>query len=213
MNRARLALVDDHELFRAGLARLLAGCPELELVGEAAEARSAYEVVERTKPDVVLIDVRLPGTDGIAAARELRRRHPSVRVAMLSASADPDLVADALQAGARGYLLKSVSPAICIEGIRAIARGEIFLAPGIAKPPPPTRTRGQPESAYQRLSQREKEIFHLLVAGRANAVVARELCISVKTVESHREHILKKLAVHSIVELVRFAARQGLMVE
>jgi two-component system response regulator NreC len=213
----RLALVDDHELFRAGLAALLSRYPEFEVVGQAENAREAYLVIEHTRPDAVLLDLRLPGTDGIAAAREIRRRHPEIRIAMLSAFADPDFVSDALQAGAHAYLLKADPFSHCIEGLRAVARGQIYLAPGIspAAIEQHQRLSRSPErqNAFNLLSKREKEVFHLLLAGQSNTKISKELCISVKTVESHREHILKKLGVHSIVELVRFAARNGLILD
>jgi two-component system response regulator NreC len=213
----RVALIDDHELFRAGMRGLLETYPDFQVVGEAADARSGYQMVAETTPDLVLLDVRLPGTSGIAAARELRRLNPELRVAMLSATSDADFVAGALQAGARGYLLKSLPVRTCVEGLRAVARGETFLAPGIPEAALEQHGRlqrgGERESLFQLLSRREQEVFHLLVQGRPNAAVAEELCISIKTVETHREHILKKLGLHSIVDLVRFAVRHQLIAE
>ena len=213
----RVALIDDHVLFRDGLRSILAHYPEFELVGEAGSARAGYDLLERTTPDVVLLDVRLPGTDGVAAAREIKRRFSSVRVLMLSAFDDADLVSDALQAGAAGYLLKAEPTHECVEGLRAVARGRTYLAPKISSAAGEQHRRlsrsPQLGSTFQLLSNREKEVFHLLVRGLSNSKVARELCISVKTVESHREHILRKLGLHSIVELVRYASRNGLLSE
>ena len=217
----RVALIDDHALFREGLRSVLEHYPEFELVGEADNARAGYDLLERTSPDVVLLDVRLPGTDGVAAAREIRRRFSTVRVLMLSAFDEADIVSDALQAGALGYLLKAEPMAECVEGLRAVSHGRTYLAAKISPAAGEQHRRLQRSrddssdgsSSFQLLSKREKEVFHLLVRGLSNAKVARELCISVKTVESHREHILRKLGLHSIVELVRYAARNGLLAE
>jgi DNA-binding NarL/FixJ family response regulator len=214
----RLALVDDHELFRSGLSALLATYPEFEIVGEAADARAAYSIVDNTRPDLCVIDLRLPGTDGISATRELMRRHPAMRVAILSAHDEPDMVADALTAGARGFMLKEAPFDECIEALRAISRGETWISPRIAAEEVETLRKRRvrngdagPRGRLDVLSNREREVFHLLVAGASNSKIARELCISVKTVETHREHILRKLSCHSIVELIRFAARQNLL--
>lgn len=214
----RLVLVDDHELFRSGLSALLAANPEFEIVGEAADARSAYSVVDSTRPDLCVVDFRLPGTDGISATRELMRRHPDMRVAVVSAHEEPDIVADALSAGASGFILKAEPFQLCVEGLRAITRGETWLSPSIGTDAVEVlrKRRGRngdagPRGRLDVLSNREREVFHLLVAGASNSKIARELCISVKTVETHREHILRKLSCHSIVELIRFAARQNLL--
>jgi DNA-binding NarL/FixJ family response regulator len=210
----RIVLVDDHELFRAGMRALLEMQEEFHLVGEAASADASYPVIERERPDVVLMDLRLAGVDGIAAVHELRRRMPRIRVMMLSGFNELDMVTDALGAGAQGYLLKTSAPEDFLEGIRRVHRGEIYLSPEV--PPEALErhrrlARGTKDNGYQVLSRREKEVFALLVRGWSNTRVGQALFISVKTVESHREHILKKLGLHSIVELVRFAARQNLL--
>jgi DNA-binding NarL/FixJ family response regulator len=212
----RVVIVDDHVLFRSGLRAMLADHPEFEVVGEAEDARSGYDLIDATRPDLALIDMRLPGTDGISATRELMTRHPGLRVAILSAHDEPDLVIESLTAGARGYLLKTESLEQLLSGMRALARGETYVASGIA---PETleqlhrRQRSGKSSGgpIGMLSAREREVFGMLIAGRTNAAIAQELCISVKTVETHREHILRKLGCHSIVELMRFAARQSLL--
>jgi DNA-binding NarL/FixJ family response regulator len=218
MGTTRLAVLDDHELFRSGLCALLSTYPEFEVVGEASDARAGYTMVDSMRPDLCVVDLRLPGTDGISATRELTRRHPDMRVVILSAHAEPDMVADALQAGARGYILKESPFEECLEGLRAISRGETWLARSISTEEVDhlrkRRTRNGdsgPRGRLDILSNREREVFHLLVGGASNAKIARELCISVKTVETHREHILRKLSCHSIVELIRFAARQNLL--
>jgi DNA-binding NarL/FixJ family response regulator len=214
VGRVRVVFVDDHELFREGLRALLAGDSGFEVVGEASDARSAYTLIDATAPDLALVDYKLAGTDGISATRELIRRHPNLRVVILSGHEEIDLVADALDAGARGYLLKRGRVEDCVEGLRAVMRGEVFVAPAIPRDMLDELRRkvgGRPRNGIGALSTREREIFGLLVGGNSNSAIARELCISVKTVETHREHILRKLGCHSIVELVRFAARQELL--
>lgn len=216
--RLRLALVDDHRLFREGLRAVLAREPDLEVAGEAEDARGAYELVEQAQPDVVLMDVGLRGMNGIAATRELARRRAPGRVLMLTMHAGEDFVAQAFTAGAAGYALKSQSSPEIVEAVRVVARGRAYLCPQISRLAVEDFLRGRRDEEHDpgpcdTLSPREREIFDLLVRGHSNAMVAKELCISVKTVETHRAHILKKLHVHSMVELLRFAARHDLIAE
>jgi DNA-binding NarL/FixJ family response regulator len=210
--------VDDHDLFRAGMKALLAGYSDLEVVGEAGDARSAYAEDARLQPDLTLMDIRLPGTDGIAATRELRRRDPNRKVAILSALENAETCVEALQAGASGFFLKSQPVTDAVTAIRTMMKGETYVPPRLAvvvgeQRNRMERNRKSTDKTFDLLSAREKEVFRLLIRGRSNSQVARELCISVKTVESHREHILKKLGLHSVVELVRFAAREQLLTE
>ncbi|HZS35345.1 MAG TPA: response regulator transcription factor [Polyangia bacterium] len=202
-----LVLVDDHELFRAGMRAMFEHYPEFSVVGEAADAASAYATVERTRPDVAVVDVRLSGVDGITATRELVRRG-DVRVAILSARTDPDYVAEALAAGALGYLVKDGSPDECIAGLRAVARGERVVPASIS--PAELNAASARAGLVDRLTRREREVFQLLVRGQHNQGIADRLSIAVKTVETHRQRILKKLDCHSIVDLVLFATRHDL---
>jgi DNA-binding NarL/FixJ family response regulator len=215
-DRTRALLVDDHELFRAGLRSLLEAEPDFEVVAEAASARQAYVEDARVGPDLAVIDIRLPGTDGIAATRELKRRDAKRKVVLLSAMADPQLVIDALNAGADGYTLKSQPAVEILAALRAVVDGGQCLPAGVT-PEVIEQSRKLARRGGDRsldlLSSREREIFRLLVRGQTNGKIAQELCISVKTVESHREHIFKKLGAHSIVELVRLAAREHLLGE
>jgi two-component system response regulator NreC len=213
MARTRILLVDDHELFRAGFRELLEDFPEFEIVGEANDARSAFMADERLRPDLTLMDIRLPGTDGIAATRELCRRDGMRKVAILSGLADADICTEALEAGASGFVSKAQPVDEALGAIRKVMSGETYLPSELR--PVVEEQRSHLHHGKQRpfdlLSKREKEVFRLLIRGRTNAQVATELCISVKTVESHREHILKKLGLHSVVALVRFAAREHLL--
>lgn len=214
----KVALVDDHQLFREGLRAILAMQPDMNVVAEAGDAREAYGVIDTTQPDVVVLDVSLPGVNGIAAAREITRRDPRRKILVLSMHVGEDYVAQALSAGATGYALKEQSTSEVIEAIRAVARGQAYLCPRISRfvvEDYLRLRRGESSSSgpLDALSSREKEVFDLLVRGFSNDGVAGQLCISVKTVETHRAHILKKLHVHSIAELVRFAARHGLAMD
>jgi DNA-binding NarL/FixJ family response regulator len=212
----RIVLVDDHALFRASLKTLLAAEPGLEVIGEAGDAREAYRVVESLKPDLVLLDIGLPGVNGVSTTRELTRRDPRCRILVLTQHSSEDFVAQALSAGALGYALKHQTPREIVDAIHAVGRGDRYLSPRLQRGAVDEllrlkqRARGG-EGPTDALSVREREIFDLLVRGYSNGDIAAQLCISVKTVETHRAHVLKKLGAHSMVELLRFAARHGLL--
>jgi two-component system response regulator NreC len=211
-------LVDDHQLFRQGLRTILAKEGDLTVVGEASDAREAYQLVVDAHPDVVVLDVSLPGVNGIAATRELVRREPHAHVLMLSMHSSEDYVAQALAAGATGYALKDQSAGEVVDAIRAVARGQAYLSPKISRFVVEDYLRLRRGDTARTgplaaLSVREQEIFDLLVRGFSNDGIAGQLCISVKTVETHRAHILHKLHLHSIAELVRFAARHNLVAD
>jgi DNA-binding NarL/FixJ family response regulator len=208
----RVLLVDDHALFRDGLRALFAaigGQPALEIAAEAGSAREAYVIADRRVPvDVVVLDISLPGPDGLALLRELKRRGLEAPVLMLTMFEQPYLIASAFAAGARGYARKSDGAAQLVQAVRALAKGERWLPPSLAGQSLEHETRPDPLAA---LSAREREIFGLLVRGHSSPDLARELGISVKTAEAHRTHIFRKLRVRGIVELVRFAAHHDLL--
>jgi DNA-binding NarL/FixJ family response regulator len=205
----RIALLDDHLLFREGLRAVIQTDPALDVVGEAADARSAYAIVESAKPDVVVADITLPGINGIAFTRELVRRGDGTRVLVLTMHARADMAGEALDAGARGYALKDELPDTILGAIRLVSRGERYVSP---------RVRGALDRVggsgpLGELSTREREVFDLAVNGFSNEKIGRTLCISIKTVQTHRAKINQKLGVHSTGELVRFAALRGLIAE
>jgi DNA-binding NarL/FixJ family response regulator len=218
MSTVSVALVDDHLLFREGLRAMLATAPDLRIVAEASNAQEAIPAIRATQPEVVVLDVMLPGVSGIAIARQLLRDDPSRRMLALSMVADEAHVADALQAGVLGYACKSQSAHEVMEAIRTVARGETYLAPQVS---------GFVVSDYRRLraggegaasplatlTAREREIFELCIQGNPTAKMARQLSISPRTVETHRGRILRKLNAHSAVDLVRLAARWGLLAQ
>jgi len=200
--------IDPHPIVRQGLAYVVGACGDLRFAGEAGDARAAYALVERTRPDVALVEIELPGVLGHHATPELRRRSPGTRVLVLTSAVDGASVDAATGAGVAGYVLKSQPCSELIEAIRDVARGRFYLAPSLS-----SRARaGTKKKPLAALSTREDEVFSLIVRGFTTEAIARELCISAKTVETHRHHINAKLGVHSTAELVRFAAANGLLV-
>lgn len=218
MATLRVALVDDHLLFREGLRAMLATAPDLRIVAEASNAQEAIPAIRASQPEVVVLDVMLPGLSGIGIARELLRDDPGRRLLALSMVADEAHVADALHAGVLGYACKSQSAAEVMEAIRTVGRGETYLAPQVSGFVvfDYRRVRGRGEGARSplaTLTSREREIFELCVQGNSTARIAQQLGISPRTVETHRGRILRKLDAHSAVDLVRLAARWGLLAQ
>jgi len=208
---ARVFLVDDRELFREGL-RLLLAQAHFDIVGEASSAAEAYDAIESCRPDVTVVSSDLDGVGGVGVTREVVRRWPDARVLMLSSRRDDDGVHQALAAGARGYALKQQPSTQVFEALRAVALGQVYLAPAISHVVLQDHLRLRRGEVTQAgpcdsLSRRERDVFELLVRGHTNRRIARMLGISPKTVETHRAHVLRKLGVHSIVDLIRFAAR------
>jgi len=210
----RIALIDDHSLFRDAFRALLSSDGELEIVAESSDGREIGQIYENAKPDVVVLDIALPGADGIALARELTSRFPGSKILVLTGHAAHDYVARAFAAGVRGYALKSEPAHSILAAVKEVASGASYLAPELPaslltsrQHPPRSRSSGRLEA----LSSRERQIFDLIVQGHGNSSIANELSISVKTVETHRSNINRKLSIHSSVELLRFAALQGLV--
>jgi DNA-binding NarL/FixJ family response regulator len=210
-----LFLVDDRELFREGFRLLLASQSDFDIVGEASAVPLAYDEVQARRPDVVIVSSDLNGLGGTAVTRELVRRQPEAKVLMLSSRSDDDGVHQALAAGARGFALKQQPSTQVFEAVRAVAAGHVYLAPPISQLVLQDHLRLRRGETTQAgpcdvLSRRERDVFELLVRGNSNRRIARMLGISPKTVETHRAHVLRKLGVHSIVDLIRFAARHQL---
>lgn len=208
---ARLALVDDHALFREGLRAVVERDPVLRVVGEAADHDAALQLVSREQLDVAVVDLGLPGPSGIAVTREIVRLQPRCRVLLLSMVDEPYRVAEALRAGAFGYALKSQPTTEIVDAIRTVLGGVRYLAPRLSRDEIEALIEAQATGPLDRLSPREREVFRLLVRGRRSSEIAVELQLAERTVETHREHILAKLGLHSVVELARLAARHGLL--
>lgn len=208
----RILLVDDHTLFREAFCALLATQPEMEVVGQAGNARDALAQIESQSPDVVVLDVNLPGISGLSLARELTRRTPPVRVLVLTMYKTEDIALQAASAGALGFARKDERADVVLQVMRKVALGQsTFESNGTDdnRLRRPARSGGLLEA----LSRREREVFDLIVQGYSNQNIAKELFISIKTVETHRASINRKLGVHSTGDLVRFAAARGLVVE
>lgn len=214
----RLLLVDDQSLFREGLRTLLSLHEDLQVVGEAGNGLEALAAADTLQPDVVLMDLRMPALDGVAATRRLLAAHPTTRVIVVTTFDDDELVFDGLRAGAVGYLLKDVSSDKLVEAIRAAARGESFLQPsiaakvlaefnrlerGVAPPPPP--------ALVEPLSERELEILRLLAAGDSNKEIAAALYITEGTVKNHVTNILGKLDARDRTQAALRARELGLI--
>ncbi|MCL4822393.1 MAG: response regulator transcription factor [Vicinamibacteria bacterium] len=212
MSRIRVVIADDHAILRDGVRALLSTAADVEVVGEAADGSEAVARCQALRPDVVLLDVNMPGLGGLEAALVLRRECPDTRVLILSQHEDREYVTRALQAGAAGYVLKKAAGAELVSAIRAVHTGGLVLDPAVARAAmEPERSEDAGASDYDRLTDREKQVLRLVAEGRANKEVAEELGISVKTAMSHREHLMQKLGLHSRTELVKFALRIGVI--
>lgn len=207
MDKIRLLIVDDHPVVRDGLHGMLDGQPDFDVVGEAGDGVEAVNLVETLKPDIVLMDLRMPVMDGVAALGEIKARNPEVQVLVLTTyDSDADIL-PAIEAGAAGYLLKDSSRQELYDGIRAAARGETVLAPAVA-----ARLVGKMRApAEEQLSSREVEVLQLVAEGKSNSEVAQQLHISQATVKSHLVNIFGKLGVSDRTAAVTAALRKGIL--
>jgi two-component system response regulator NreC len=215
MNTVRIVLADDHTVMRNGLRLLLERQPHLQVVGEAADGRQAVALSESANPDVVIMDIGMPNLNGIEAARQIVNHNPRTAIAILSMHSDESYVIRALKAGARAYLLKDSAEADLLAAVRALIEGKSFFSPAISKIlvedyMRQLESRGA-EDTYELLTNREREILQLLAEGRTNKEVANMLNLSLYTVETHRTHILQKLNLHSVPELILYAVRKGII--
>jgi DNA-binding NarL/FixJ family response regulator len=211
----RVLLVDDHTILREGIRSLLADEPELVVVGEAADGEEAVARVLELHPDVVLMDMVMPKMNGLEATRLIREAAPSVRVLILSMYDDEEYVQQVIQAGAAGYILKGVAAGELIRGIREVHAGSSLLNPSVAAKlieDYVRRVHGDDHPpGREPLTPREREVLKLIAGGNSNPEIARILCLSRKTVESHRTNIMRKLDVHDVTGLVKHALRTGLI--
>lgn len=215
MSRIRVLLADDHDLFRQGVRRLLEGVADLEIVGEGRTGEETVRLVEDLVPDIVLLDITMPGLSGIDAARLIKTASPRTGVIMLTVHADEEFLFEAIKAGAMGYLLKDASPDDLVRAIRLIYGGEGLLAPSMAAKVMRefARTREAKELAgvLNPLTQREIEILQHVAEGLANKEIAHKLSISERTVKNHLSNIMEKLHVNSRTQAAVYALRSGLV--
>jgi DNA-binding NarL/FixJ family response regulator len=203
----RVVVVDDHELVRAGLLELLGSTADLEVVGTAVDGESALDVVSAQQPEVVLMDLSMPGIGGIAATREILARHPSVRLVALTSSSDSSEVLGALDAGAIGYLLKDATPEELRDGIRAAARGDSPLSPKAARAV--VAARGEQKKEPE-LSTRERQVLICVAGGLPNKLIARDLGISEKTVKAHLTSVFQQIGVSDRTQAALWAKEHRL---
>jgi len=211
----KIVLADDHTVMRSGLRLLLERQPNLSVVGEAADGREAVTLAAEHKPDVVVMDIAMPHLNGVEAARQIVNSNPQVAVVILSMHSDESYVIRSLKAGARAYLLKDSAEADLIEAIRAISAGKSFFSPAVRQLLKEDYMRKLDdmgaEDSYELLTTREREVLQLVAEGQSNKEVANLLNLSLYTVETHRTHILQKLNLHSVPELILYAVRKGII--
>lgn len=216
-SKKSVLIVDDHPLFREGLKSIIAGDRHFVVTGEAGDARNGYATARKILPDVVLVDISLPDESGMQLTRRIRKALPSTRVMIISMHSKIDYIVEAFQAGATGYVVKDSAASRLIQGLHAVTGGEYFLDSSISHEvverlmKSPVREARVTDSDYGRLTPREQEIMRMLAEGIKKTEIADRLCISVKTVENHRSNIMKKLDLHSTMDLVRYAAKLGLI--
>ncbi|GAB6909207.1 conserved hypothetical protein [Desulfosarcina cetonica] len=216
-SKKSILIIDDHPLFREGLKSIIAGDRYFSVEGEAGDARSGFALAKKIKPDVALVDISLPDESGMQLTRRIREALPDTRVLIISMHSKIDYIVEAFQSGATGYVVKESAAGRLIQGLRAVTAGEYFLDSSISHEVverlmrSPVREARVSDSDYGRLTSREQEIMRMLAEGLSKAEIAERLCISIKTVENHRSNIMKKLDLHSAMDLVRYAAKLGLI--
>jgi len=206
----RVLIADDHRMFREGLKTVLNSSKEFDVVGEASDGQDAVRLARKLQPDLALLDITMPGLNGVDAAREVRRAAPKAKVLMLTMHRDGIYLAEALRAGATGYLLKTQGAGELLEALREVAHGEVYLSPGLSN----ALVEGyqHPERLHQDpLSPREREVLQLVAEGKTTKEIAAVLGISYKTAESHRLRVMSKLDIHDTAGLVRYAIRNRMI--
>ena len=214
-DQIRLLLADDHAVVRSGLRMLLEAQPDMTIIGEAETGQEAIRRVAELSPDVVLMDIEMPGMNGIEATRRIKANAPASAVLALTMYEDDQYFFEMLRAGASGYVPKRAAPDELVSAIRAVSRGEVFLYPSLAGRLVQDYLRrgpaGEGEPPGDELTPREQEVLTLIAEGLSNNEIADRLVISAKTVDRHRENLMRKLKLHNRVDLVKYALRKGLI--
>jgi len=211
MDKIAVLLADDHTLVRQGLKILLEREPGLEVVAEAGDGRRALELIDELRPEVAVLDISMPQLNGLEAARRISKISPETRVVLLSMYKSREYIREAVRAGVRGYVLKEDAAEELVEAIHKVARGGYHFAPPILEEIVTSARSGFSDSRLERLTPREREVLQLIAEGYTNEEIAKLIYRSPETVRSHRASIMKKLNLHNVAELVRFAIAQGLV--
>lgn len=214
MKPISVVVADDHHIVRRGLRALLAGEPDLDVVGEAADGLEAVAVVERVRPAVLVLDLMMPGINGLEVTRRVSRQLPATRVVMLSMYGDESYLFEALRNGASAYVLKDADPRTLLTAVREAAAGRRYLSPPLSERAVAAymeKVKTCTPEGYDTLTTREREVLHLVVEGYTNAQVGERLGISPRTVDTHRTNLMRKLDLHSQADLVRYTLQRGIV--
>jgi DNA-binding NarL/FixJ family response regulator len=210
LGKLRILIADDHTLVRAGLVTLMARMQDMEVVGEAGDGREALKLVRDLQPDIALMDIAMPGLNGLEAAERIHNEAPKTRVIILSMHANEEYVAQALKAGASGCLLKDAATTELDMALKVVAQGQFYLSPSISRQVVDSYLHGGP-TGLDLLTPRQREILQLIAEGKSTREIAELLHLSVKTVETHRAQLMDRLDIHDVAGLVRYALNKGLI--
>ncbi len=214
MGKIKVLVADDHTILRQGIKSLLANEEEIEVIGEAKNGREALTIIEETLPDVILMDIAMPGLNGLEATRRIKKRFPRMKVLVLTMYTNEEYIFQILNAGANGYLVKETAFQDLISAIKAVYKNEAFMSPSISKKVINSyikRAQNDEQEICEILTTREREILQLIAEGNSSKKIAELLFISPKTVETHRTHIMDKLNIHNRTGLVKYAIRKGIV--
>jgi two-component system response regulator NreC len=214
MSITTIVLADDHHIVRQGLRALLEAEPDFAVAGEAADGLAVADLVERLKPDVLVLDLMMPGLNGLDVVRQVKRRSPQTRVIILSMHANEAYVLEALRNGVAGYVLKDSTASDLAQAVREAAAGRRYLSPPLSERAIEAyahKADAAPLDLYETLSGREREVLHLAAEGCNNTEIAARLCISARTVETHRANAMRKLGLRNQTDLIRYALRRGIL--
>ncbi len=203
-------LADDHAMVREGLAAVVANAPDINVVGQCGDGLTVMEQVRQLRPDVVVLDITMPGLNGLDLCRELNRKVNGVSILILTMHDDEQFVAKALENGASGYLVKEAAAGQLTEAVQAVARGDLYLGPGISRNVLQIIARRETDP-YDNLTTRERQVLQLIAEGRTNRQIADQLDLAIKTVDTHRSNLMRKLNIHDQTSLVKYALRRGIV--
>ena len=215
MGKIRVFLADDHRIFREGIRSLLEKVPDIEVVGEADDGLEAVTSVNQLIPDVVLMDITMPGLNGLDATRQIKQKHPTIKILILTMHETGQYLSEMLEAKASGYVVKTTTSRELVSAIREVHRGDVHLYPSIARMLVDDYLlrvkNGEEQTSYDGLTQREREILRYIAEEKQNKDIAKLLAISIRTVQAHRTHLMEKLGAHDRTQLVKYAIRKGII--